>query len=243
MTLTAKKTYKGQDIYIIEDALGQTFNVVIGCFDKIFHTTADAKRYINHKEDYTYLPITPSASGNFNEIMGFARKTALQALQAPETPAEPATFEDSRKALADELKDIMTDAKERVEDFVASTLKGYGDLRLQSYTPDRFSIALYKNDKPVFGAYWDVYVDRDYVAKASFVRCNINTAGSFPLGRGNEREVLYIAFGRFLSMMQEVRMDKYLCRVHEQSMDVWHRFYRLCDQYGRDSAYEGLFGE
>lgn len=83
MTLLETKKFKGNEIYIIEDALGQTFNVVIGCFNKIFHSTADAKRYINGEvEPYKYLPITPSTSGNFNEIMGFARKNALQALQA-----------------------------------------------------------------------------------------------------------------------------------------------------------------
>lgn len=253
MKLLETKKFKGNEIYIIEDALGQTFNVVIGCFSLIFHTTADAKRYINKKygkeEPYTYEPLTPSAMGSFNEVMGFARKKALQALQADETPAEPTItpeqeFESKRDALKGKLEAKITEAKERVEEFVADSLKRFGDFRVWGYSPENFNIALFKDEKPVFGANWAVYVTKQYHSrgeKGYEVVCNIGTAGSFPVGQGNEREMLYMAFARFLNDLNDWGLRKYLIRVQEQADEIWHSFYDLCRQYNKNRHETELF--
>lgn len=143
-------------------------------------------------------------------------------------------FKAQREALRCELEALLADAKERVEKFVASTFAGYGDFRLRSYTPRHFEIALHKDDKPVFGCYWDVYVDSNWEQKKSEVRCNIGTGGSFPVGKGDVQELLYVAFGRFLNQLRHTHLDERLTEAYDKAQDIWHCYYKLCKRYGRE---------
>ena len=151
-------------------------------------------------------------------------------------------FDSKRVQLRNELETIMTAHKERLEDFV-QYLQNIGDFRLNRCTPDYFTIQLYKDNESVFGAYWEVYVDYDWGKKETYVRASIGTAGSFPVGKDSERELLYIAFARFLSDVREVGLDKDLIRYREQATKVFRSFSKLCSEAGKKEFEENLWAD
>ena len=158
----------------------------------------------------------------------------------PATPEQE--FNSKRDALKAEMDAIIAEGEERVSEFIQSTLKGYGDFRLTGYTPDYFYVTLHKDDKPVFGAEWKIYMSYDWSTKSRSMACSFGIGGNFALGKGSEQEMLHIAFARFLTMSQEVRLDKYLLKVWEQADNVWSRFHALCKEYNKNSM-TSLFAE
>lgn len=150
-------------------------------------------------------------------------------------------FDSQKQSLQHELETLLTEAKERVEEFVTDNLKEFGDFRVWGYTPEHFEVALFNDEKPVFGAHFDVYVRKDYHSKETNMECNIGTCGSFRLGVGNEREMLYLAFAKFITDVREVCFDKYLIRVQNQVDEIWHRFSGLCKQFNKNTFDTGLF--
>lgn len=58
MKIVNLTNHRVASILTVEDELGQRMNVIIGVCGIIFHTIADAKRYLNGDEHYTYAPMT-----------------------------------------------------------------------------------------------------------------------------------------------------------------------------------------
>lgn len=241
MTTTAKNTmsakevknYKGGSIYEVQDASGNKGFVIIGTFTKVFKSVADAKRYIDG-EECTYRPYNAKYIELYAEMVQTAK--AQYRTDYNVQPATPAMSEEQYKNKRIEILDarigLLEDIKERVNEFVADMLKGYGDFKATHISDSRIEISLMNGEKAEFGCGWDVYIkDNFYGEHKPRIECNIGTCGSFEIGTGDNQEIKYVAFARFITMLKECGMEKYLLRTHTAIKALSRQLSQLEDEY------------
>lgn len=138
-------------------------------------------------------------------------------------------------------KAITADTNERVEELVADIL---GDeFKVYHFCPSGFDVRLTREGKEVFGCGFSVRVDDNwhYNDDKVFVReprveVSIGTCGSFPIGVGDDQEKKYMAFARFMSMLQEVRLDKVLIKCNEEIRSHQRAHEKMREQYVKENS-------
>ena len=234
-TMSAKevKTYKGGSIYEVQDARGNKGFVIIGTFTKVFKSLADAKRYING-EECAYRPLDARYIESSAEMVQTAK--AQYRTDYNVQPATPAMTEEQytnkRIEILDARIGLLDDIKERVDEFVTDMLKGYGNFKATHVTDNRIEISLMNGEKAEFGCGWTMYIKDDYYGEHKpRIECNIGTCGSFEIGTGDTQEIKYVAFARFITMLKECGMEKYLLRTHTAIKALSRQLSQLEDEY------------
>ena len=236
MTATLTKVYKNEKIYEVlisgHDKQDKRY-VVIKCLTKVFQTLADAKRYISG-ESCTNNVLNAKYSDRAMEIIQVAKEQYRKDNNLQ--PSTPAMSEELYNTLRKDYKDtrlaLLEQCRERVNEFVADILKGYGNFKAIRIYEDYISISLVDGDKQVFGCNWDVYIRDDvFEKKPTHIECNIGTCGSFEIGTGGNQELLYVAFARFITMLNECGLAKYLIHTHDEIRNIGRKLSELDEDY------------
>ena len=141
-------------------------------------------------------------------------------------------FESKKQSIIESHKAIINTARERVEEFVTDILGS--EWKVPHFSENGFEVQLMKGDDRVFGASWNVYVEKDWlVTKELQIKVNIGTCGSFEIGANADQEKKYMAFARFMSMFHECGMKKVLFKCYEDERACQRAYNKLVDDYNQ----------
>lgn len=139
-------------------------------------------------------------------------------------------FKTKKQSICESHKAIINEARERVEEFVTDILGA--EWKVLGFCENGFEVQLMRDEKRVFGASWEIFIDRDFLGdKEVRVRANIGTCGSFEIGASDDQEKKYMAFARFMSMLEECGMKKVLIKCYKDETACQRAYRKLVEEF------------